>query len=94
MLPATGEARLPTRRKAEECWRSGDVIVTAVASERSYLRRPRLCRMPAMAGELWQHASEDSERACQRRHESGRAGESGSASRPEALGKRHARATE
>jgi hypothetical protein len=68
--------------------------VTAVTSERSYLRRPRLCRMPAMAGELWQHASEDSERACQRRHESGRAGESGSASRPEALGRRHARATE
>ena len=30
MLPATGEARLPTRRKAEECWRSGDVMATMV----------------------------------------------------------------
>ncbi len=32
----------------------------AEASERSYLRRPRLCRMPAMVGELWRRESEGS----------------------------------
>jgi hypothetical protein len=35
MLSATGEARLPTGRKAEECWRSGDVMATMVEAEES-----------------------------------------------------------
>ncbi len=46
-------------RGREKCM-GAILVLHTVASEHSYLRRPKPCRMPAMAGEPWRHGSEDS----------------------------------